>query len=374
MFELQMHKKKYPRPVMGVLVGNKFISGLQKQIASSQIKLLINANKKVNITLYFFSLREVNLKEQKISGYFWHQKSKKWFQQDFSFPDILYIRCEINKGYMHTFKKLCATVTKSNGYLLTHSRFNKWRLYQIMSKDPLMKSYLPETRTYTQPDDIKKMLQDYKVIYLKSHIGKMGENVIRVEVLPHDSYCYSYYRDGRLTEIKTSSFQKLIAMVERFFQGREFLIQEAIQLVKVNGRLIDMRAEIQYNGDGILDIVGISVRQGLPASPITTHGDAFKLDDFMVKKMGYSKEQLKRFRAVVQKFLCNVYEYLENNYGTYAELGIDFAIDAKKNIWFIEANARSTKASLNKAYGKAVLYNNSKKLLEYAKYLYYRSK
>jgi hypothetical protein len=54
--------------------------------------------------------------------------------------------------------------------------------------------YLPVTRTVKQPDDIKKMLQEYKVVYLKSHFGRKGENVLRVELLPDGGYRYSYYK------------------------------------------------------------------------------------------------------------------------------------------------------------------------------------
>jgi hypothetical protein len=63
-----------------------------------------------------------------------------------------------------------------------------------------------------------------------------------------------------------------------------------------------MRAELQRNGDGSLEIVGISVRYGKPGSPITTHGDAFRFDDFFVKNMGYSKSNWKRFVRSFKSF------------------------------------------------------------------------
>jgi hypothetical protein len=76
--------------------------------------------------------------------------------------------------------------------------------------------------------------------------------------------------------------------------------------------------------------------------------------------MGYSKEKMEAFRSAVHEFLFSVYEYIENNYSEYAEIGIDFAIDTNEKIWFIEANSQSTKVSLNKAYGKAVLFRTIK--------------
>ncbi len=371
---MHIDKKIYSRPVMAVLVKSKSKSSMQKLITNLRTRMMVKVNNEVNNILYFFSLRDVNLKEHKITGYYWHKTKEMWLRQDFPFPDILYTRCGIKITNTQTYKELCNIVTKNNGKIITHNSFNKWWLYGIMKKDPVMNSYLPATMTVRQPDDIKKMLRRYKVVYLKSHIGRKGEDVLRVEILSDGAYRYSYYRNELLTVRSVSSFQSLLNVVNKFFQGKKYIIQQGIQLLEFNNKLIDMRAEVQRNGDGKLEIVGISVRYGQPGSPITTHGDAFKFDDFFAKNMDYSKRQLETIRSAAQKFLFSVYEYIENNYGEYAEIGIDFAMDTSKKIWFIEANSQSLRISLNKAYGKEAQYRYYKNILEYAKYLYNRSK
>lgn len=360
------------KPVLAVLVNNNSISGLQKQSPAARVRMMTEANKEVNNRLYFFSLNGVRLKEQKISGYYWHKKRKRWLHREFSLPNILYVRCGIDKRYAQTFSELCKLITDNHGKLITHHRFNKWRLYQIMNKDQALKNHLPLTRTVRNPDDIKKMLQRYNVVYLKSHIGRKGENVFRVEILPRGAYRYSYFRDDQLT-VRTVDYKNLLTAVNTFFGGRKILAQQGIELLKYKNRLIDMRAELQHNGSGGLEILGISVRHGKPGSPITTHGNATRFEDFLRKKMGYSESEQKSIYTAVRKFLFNVYEYIENNYDMYAEMGIDFAIDANKKIWFIEANAQSTHVSLNKAYGDAVLYRYNKNILEYAGYLFQQS-
>lgn len=366
---MDSEKKSYTRPVMAVLIRSNFISNLQKNVAAPRIRLLAEANKKVNNILYFFSLKEVNIKEQKITGYYWHKTKKRWLHHEFSFPEVLYIRFGIEKRYSKTFTDLCSIINKNNGKLITHYRFNKWRLYRMMGKDPVMRNYLPMSRNARNPDTIKKMLQRYKIVYLKSHIGRKGENVLRVDVLPEGGYRYSYYRYEQLTVHTVTDFKALMNAVNQFFKGKKYLIQQGIHLLNFKNRLIDMRAELQRGADGGLDIVGISVRHGRPGSPITTHGDAYRFDDFFVKIMGYSKEQLEAFRSAVQHFLLSVYEFIDKNYRVYAEIGIDFAIDRNQKIWFIEANSQSTHVSLTKAYGKAALYRYNKNILEYARYL-----
>ena len=362
--------KIHSKPVMAVLVSNTIIFNLQNKIVRPRIQLLFEANNEVNNILYYFSLRQVSLKERKITGYYWHRSYQRWLRQEFSFPDILYIRGGIDKRYTQTFEVLCNTLTKNNGKVINHQRFNKWQLYQILSKDPAMRKYLPVTRTVKQPDDIEKMLQEFKVVYLKSHLGRKGENVLRVELLSDECYRYSFFKQELLTVKTVFGFQTLLNVVKSFFNGKSFLIQQAIQLIRFENRLIDMRAELQHNGEGNLEIAGISVRQGRYGSPVTTHGNAYRFEDFFAQKMGYSKEKLKAFRSTVHEFLFNVYEYIEKNLGEYVEIGIDFAIDTNEEIWFIEANSKSTKVSLDKAYGREVLFRNYKNILEYVRYLF----
>ncbi|MGI5876481.1 MAG: YheC/YheD family protein [Dethiobacteria bacterium] len=187
------NQKGSANPLMAVMVSPTTIRNLQRQIVNPRIKLLVEANKEVNNILYYFSLKHVNLKERKIAGCYWHSRSQKWLNKEFPFPNILYLRGGIKNKYAPIFEELFNVVISSNGKVINHPRFNKWQLYQIMTKDPVMKNYLPVTREIKQPQDIAKMLKEYKNIYLKSHLGRKGQNVLRVEFLTNGCYQYSYF-------------------------------------------------------------------------------------------------------------------------------------------------------------------------------------
>ena len=364
-----MYNKAPLNPVMAVMVSPCTIRNLRRQIVNPRIKMLVEANEEVNNILYYFSLKDVKLEEEKIAGYYWHSRDKKWLCEEFPLPNILYLRGGIKRQYSYVFEEMFNIINRS-GKVINHPRFNKWQLYQIISKDPVMKSYLPVTREVNQPEDITKMLQEYKVVYLKTHLGRKGKNVLRVEVLSDGCYQYSYSKNGHSTIQTASSFQSLIDVVNEFFYEKSYLIQQAIELIKVENRLVDMRAELQRNGKGELEIVGISVRLGQPGSPITTHAHAFRFDDFFLYKMHYSKEKMEALRWTVHAFLLNIYEYIEENYSKYVEIGIDFAIDINEKLWLIEANSQSTKVSLEKAYDDVVVSRAYKNILEYARYLF----
>ena len=65
-----------------------------------------------------------------------------------------------------------------------------------------------------------------------------------------------------------------------------------------------------------------------------------------------------------------MYSALEKIYGTFGEIGLDFGIDKKGEIWFIEPNAKSAKVSFQKAFGRRTFHQAFRNPLEFAKYLY----
>ncbi len=362
-----MSKKSSPSPVMAVLVSPSTIRNLQKQIVNPRIKMLVEANKEVKNILYYFCLKQVTLEGEKITGCYWDSGEKKWLSKEFPYPDILYLRGGIKQQYSHIFEEIYSNVNR-RGKVINHPRFNKWQLYEIMSKDPVMKSYMPATREVNQPEDIARMLEDYKVVYLKSHLGRKGKQVLRVETRSDGCYQYSYLNKGQSSIQTAADFQALLEIANEFFRGKSYLVQQSIELMKFDKRLVDMKAELQRNGDGGLEIVGISVRLGKPGSPITTHAHAFKFDYFFRTILGYSKKRIGRLQSDVNEFLFSVYRFIEKNYGEYVEIGIDFAIDKHGKLWLIEANSQSTKVSLEKSYNEKVLSGAYKNILEYARY------
>ena len=89
-----MHSKKgiLSQPVMAVMVSRQTISNLEKGIVHPRIKLLVEANQKVGLTLYHFSMDQVHLRERCIMGYYWSARDNAWLRRKFPFPDILYLR------------------------------------------------------------------------------------------------------------------------------------------------------------------------------------------------------------------------------------------------------------------------------------------
>lgn len=366
---MSVQKDALPVPSMGVLVSEFTIYSLRNKVASLPVQLLVEANKQVNLNLYYFSERGINLRERKINGVYWDEQKNIWLPAQFAFPDVLYIRGGIiNQEEFNLFRLI---LKNNKAKIINYPGFNKWYLYHIIKKDQSLENYLPVTMIVSKPQDIQKMLLDYKTVYLKPHNGSLGKYVLRVDDLSNEHYLCSYFKHNQKKPIiiTINGFQALVDQIYKFFHRRKFFIQQAIDLLKYENRLTDMRAEVQRDGYGNLEIIGISARLAKPNSPITTHGDAVSMDHFFKEMLSYPQERIEEIQSKVREFIFRVYECIERQYGKYAELGIDFAVDKNDRIWFIECNSQSTKQSLIKAYGYEVLFKSCKNVLEYARYI-----
>ncbi len=358
-------------PVMAILVSNLTIQHLKKQIVNPRIKLLLEANKEVNLDYFYFSINRVRLPEGKIKGVCWNDRYNLWLPKDYTLPDVLYLRGGIPSRYRDRFEMFMEVLADNKTAIINYPRFNKWDLYLTISQDQVLKHHLPTTVAVNKPREIEKMLHQYDSVYLKSHLGRKGDFVLRVDKQDNEYYRYSYYKHSR-NELVINTVYGLPALhdeVYKFFRGKAFVIQQAIDLLTIDGRLVDMRAELQRNRYGNLEIAGIAVRLGKPHSPITTHDAAYPLDYFFEHELHYPQERVDKIREKAEQFLFRVYDCIEKKYGEYVEIGIDFAIDANDKLWLIEANSQSTKNSLGKAYGRDVLLKAYRNILEYARYV-----
>jgi len=355
-------------PVVGVLVGRKTIQDLQNQRARAEIRHLARANGEAKVVLFFFDTSSVDLVRKSILGMGLVRNT--WQEKRFSIPDVLYIR---GGGESKIIDKLVDLV-REKGYIVNYPRFDKWNVYHCLKQHDQVKDYLPDTMIYTAPKDLETMLIKYGTVYLKPLRGRKGRKVIRVEQ-KDSGYRLSYFLENRGphggTEKKDMpKFSAIIKELNDVFGNTRFLVQQAIDLVTIDDKLVDLRAEMRRSKDGELGILGISARVGGSQSPITTHASAVTLDKYLTDICKYSTKTIPGIEEDIREFLFAVYEGIEDCYGKYGELGIDFGIDKQGRIWYIECNSQSTKVSLEKAYGKDIVYQSFLGVLNYAKHFY----
>lgn len=363
------------RPIIGVLVSNLHIRKLKKQHPKFEKSFryirfigLVKANQEAKTTLYFFSTRNIDMNTLQIHGTYFNENTGYWERKFFPLPDVLFVRIGGKKRRV-IIKQLIKMGTKK---LNPRHSFDKWYVYRKLKKYKKVRPYLPLTIAYNTPNDLEMMFIKSKSLYLKPRKGNCGKKVLRVKQLSNGTYLlnYSVRRKGFTKQI--DNFDSLVTFIQEFFAREKFIIQQAIPLLTKNSRLVDMRAEVQRNGMGEIDVAAISVRIGQRGSHITSvksERSVYPIEEFLSKYLHYSKAEINILKSRIQEFLLNVYHGMEKSYGTFGEIGIDFGMDKDGKLWLIECNARSGKAHVKETKNEKAILKAFLNPLEYAKFI-----
>ncbi len=356
-------------PILGVWIRKSLVNGLLQQQALPRLEDLAKVNDNAKLTLYFFSCHDVNYKKKTITGTYYDSHRGLWRKGEFAYPNVIYQRHTTSKKDQLLLDHLEEELKKYNVRWLNYpEKFNKWEVYENLVKEENFKQHLPETCLYTKPEDLSRMLDRYSKVYLKACHGGRGRQVICVARLPRGQYKYSSLIH-KLQIHKKKDFPSLIKSIQRFFGSKSFIIQEAIDLVTVDDSIVDLRAEVQKDGHGILKVTAVPVRVSKKNAPVTTHAASYTFEDFFKNMLGYSSTELRELEGRLYNFLNRAYSCIEKAYGANGEIGIDVGLDKTGRLWFIECNSRSLKVSLYKAYPKETILQSNKNLLDYAIYI-----
>ncbi|WP_332634768.1 YheC/YheD family protein [Halalkalibacter flavus] len=361
---------------IGVYISIKAMDNLYiKQETKYSIRELVKANNSLNTTLFFFSRKDVNLEQLTINGVYFDNQSHKWIRKEYSYPDVLYSRTrEINNKVNMKLRE--SFIKEGVSFLNSRSAFDKWNVHKELSKDPKVSQHLPVTKLYNHPRDLRKMFAYNRSIYIKPRIGRLGNSIIQVRMVPRQGYEYKYFskKSKRLVFRKVKTYKKLTRVIRRILRGKSAIMQSAIHSIKYNNRMVDMRAEIQRTGNGELKVMDVFSRIGANNSPITnlpSGAEFFRFGPFTRSYLNYSDEEADLLKRRIEVFLKNIHESIEKVYGPLGETAIDFALDSKQKLWFIECNSTSTKLAYSVANSPQEIISSSFiNPLEYSIYLH----
>ena len=345
---------------VGVLLGERSMTKIAGEV--HQLQALISANSSVGADLFFFTLKDVDFRRQTIIGRY-SKDGKSWQSKTRAYPAAFYRRYSVPMHQESIFNKfLRQLIIRGTVFLNYQFSFDKWKLHCALS-DTDLREHLPETRLVKSLSQLAAMLDQHAVLYLKACTGGKGKEVLRVEKISN-SYFYSYFRN-QLHRGKTTR-SALADLIRSFFAQQDFIAQQAIDLLQVNGRNVDFRAEVQPAPNAPPHVSVIPVRIAAIGSPITTHSISMSMDKFCREYAQSLALFNGSLRQQAEDFSTKVFQAVVQKFGYGAELGIDFGVDKAGKFWLIECNAQSAKVSLFNSYSPKEVEQTYINLLNYA--------
>lgn len=224
----------------------------------------------------------------------------------------------------------------------------KWHVYQHLAQHPDIQPHLPRTTRYNGIATVLRYLREFPGVYMKPIWGGWGIGVFRIRKVGA-----RHFRISRTLGRRGVNVERVVGLAGLRQQLRRlvyttYLVQQELLLCRIDDRIVDIRVLAQRRGDGEWGITGIAARAGRRRSVISNlHGGGHPLPfrDALEKMFPGQPDRIEEIAATVRSLALRIVRAVEEKYGRFGEIGLDFGVDQDGRVWFIEVNSRPGKNS-----------------------------
>ncbi|SDG92152.1 YheC/D like ATP-grasp [Alteribacillus persepolensis] len=232
----------------------------------------------------------------------------------------------------------------------------KLGMHKTLSKNKLLKKYVPETKNFTYRN-VKEMMKKYRIVYVKPQKSSKGRGIYRIRRVKTKYEC----RSNKSKKV----FKKLASVynyITKHSKKKKRIIQQAITLDRVKGRPYDIRALVQRKVKGKWKCTGISSRIGKKNSIVTNlnRGGSICLMPDLFKQKGLSVSAQKQRMQEMKDTALHTARFLSEKNENIHVLGIDYGYDKAGKLWILEVNSRPQFSMLKKV--DPAMYKRMKRL------------
>lgn len=322
---------------------------------------------------FFFSIDRIDWENERIKGFAFIPGLDKWTDAWFPMPDVIYDRGARFTEEQKTSVREIRERFRSNPdvqFINSLDYIGKWKTYRNLSKYNEIAEYLPMTVRYRSFNDLLIMLKQYSFIFLKAYYGSGGNQVLSIKKSKgkYKLVFISY----ELQELILSDVEEVRKHIEGFTEGRKFIIQRGIRLLKYQGRFFDMRVLIIKDKVGQWRAMSNYARIAKANLTITNYCAGGECDFYNNIYPDLSsplcKGSIPNYDDVASVAI-KIASVIDREFGTFGELGMDMAIDKCGKIWFIEANTKPDKDLVEILDDCDGIHPQYLAVFEYARYL-----
>lgn len=360
-------------PVVGIFVNNRFMELIRLGKPALIAAETMEASRAAGTFAYYFSINSVDWRKRMVKGYLLSPFTENWEEGLFPLPNVVYDRgINFTDEQKPMVEELWERIGGEPGIKLvnTSHRLEKWQLHKGLIKYVEISWHLPETILYEDFNSVKKILDKYGFVFIKSSQGSRGQEVFSVEKT-EDGYNLVFNRKG-LKETRVESLEEVQSHVTRFVGGKQFIVQQGIRLIKHLGHCMDIRILIIKNEVGKWEAVKYYCRIAKGSLTITNTsagGDVDNYDKIYPDLISTSGNEIIPDKVKLEKITKEIASCIEKECGTMGEMGIDLGIAEDGSVWFFEANGKPSKALIKGVDDAKGVNIKALKLFEYAKYL-----
>ncbi len=127
---------------------------------------LVKTGAVMGIQVYVTTTRFLRLNNRKLVGYAYNPADKTWSRKWLPLPHVIYNRIPLRKDEqtMEAQKIIDECLKHPSIQIFNPAFFNKWSLFEWLSKSEATKPYIPETKKYNGNLDLHSMLRQHPLL------------------------------------------------------------------------------------------------------------------------------------------------------------------------------------------------------------------
>lgn len=214
---------------------------------------------------------------------------------------------------------------------------SKLKVYDQLSEVQECQEYLIPYIHHKDVSDSVDFIERHKRVILKPSVGLGGSSLCHIEQM--NANLYRVIQKGEIVDYSLVDFKNWI---ESYTKREDFVIQKYIKTRTIDGAPFDIRAHLLRDVNAEWKYAAIYPRIGLgyeKITPITEGGYIGKTMGFL--KRNYGEDKAKKIDIKIRRAAKILTRAFEKRFSkTLSEVGLDFAIDEKGEVYLLEINVR----------------------------------
>ncbi|WP_170140799.1 YheC/YheD family protein [Oceanobacillus arenosus] len=288
-----------------------------------------------NASFIKFHVEDLDFKNFQVKGECFEKKTRNWIEGIFSFPDVVYVQCHIEKEILEQIEQIIGRKVFNNFI------FDKWQASDLLTKDDFLQRSLPDTQQLKNETNLQQFLNNYQDIILKPidvTKGHSSRGIFRVKLQNNEKIVVFF---AKRQEMKVKDFLSFDDFFEWFSvktSGKDYIIQQSIQTMTWGENTTDIRLNMNKNGQGKWEVSVLLFRVATNGSHmIPKVATALTINNLIKMYPEDSKkwQDIEKDITTLGHIICQDFEYHGYHMGN---LGIDLGLDDNGHLWIFEVN------------------------------------
>lgn len=336
---------------------------------TTYLRGLIRLARARRMRAYVFTPRDVDEEAQRVRAWVWSKGH--WHRRWQPLPTVIHDRMwGLRDHEKHRYDEELAHLRDELGIPVFNPDFgSKFDVHRLLVNHDDLRAHLPETHL-ASPEALRRLCDLHGTVYIKPIRGRQGKGICRLQRTKGGFRVTRRTGTSGSTSLFVPTVDKALSTCIKRGQTEEFIAQQGLDLLRVQGGTVDVRVIVQRDGKGTWHASAIGCRIGRRGgfvSNLHAGGRAASLSS--LRRHLPRSARIRTLRRTIQELSVTTARTMEEVFPTLGEIGLDLGVDRSGSLWILEVNRQPgrslfARAGLRKSWSRSRL-----RVVQFAKYL-----